>query len=106
MNLDKAKLHSLAMFFAFGNMAFTVLVLFSPFGIGSGSGVIGYSIVRLLVMVFVQVPVTISGIVLSGLSWKYGFQWVPALIGHILVIVFTFFLYFDQGSTVNKFIGP
>lgn len=99
----KSKLHLLAILLACVNIAISVLVLYSPYGIGEGSGVIGYSIVRLLVLVIVQAPVAFFGIVLSCVSWKRGFRWAAGLIGNIVVIMLALFLYSGQYLIVNKF---
>ena len=51
---------------AIANVAVGALVFYSPIGEGNGSGVIGYSIYRGLLLLFLHLPLGIFGLVISA----------------------------------------
>ena len=82
--------------------AITLLVLVSPVGIGSGSGVIGYSIYRLLIFALVQFPLAALGVAGSVVAWYFGRPSWGGLVLHLLIITSTFFFYFAQARTICR----
>ena len=90
------RLARLATPLALANAALTGLILLSPIGIGSGLGMIGYSIYRLLAFALVQSPIAIVGIVLSFLSMARKRPWAFGLSAHMVVLTASFFFYFAQ----------
>lgn len=87
---------------ALASGAVTFLVLVSPIGLGSGSGVIGYSVYRLAIFALIQFPLAALGITGSVIAWLAGRPRWGALILHLLVIVSTFFFYFSQANTICR----
>jgi hypothetical protein len=90
-----------AIYLAVGNAAIALIVLLSPVGVGEGSGVIGYSVVRLLVFVFLQAPIAIAGIVKSYRGRRRGNNWRLGLIANVIVVFGTLMLYFYQSRTLG-----
>lgn len=103
-DLTEPNYYRVALYFAFGNAALTAMVLLSPFGIGDGRGMIGYSISRMLVMVFVQTPIALGGIIVSIASFRHGFKWVTGLVSNIGILTCAFFLYFAQSKIIERFL--
>ena len=94
-----------AVILAFANAGITLLVLMSPIGVGEGSGFIGHSIVRLLVMLLLQAPIAFGGAVAAFRARMKGQNWLPALIVNVVIVpVATLFLYFAQSRTIERFL--
>ena len=79
---------------AITNLVVTAGVLLSPWGSGDGSGVIGYSIVRFLVLVVAQAPIVLSAFVAALLSAKQGLEWGSTLVFHLVIVAGAVYLYF------------
>lgn len=94
----------IALYLVLANAVLTVLVLVSPFGIGDGSGVIGYSVPRMLVMALIQAPIALGGIIASIASLRHGLKWLPGFVLHIIVFSAAFFLYFTQTGKIEQFL--
>lgn len=86
------------------NAALTAAVLASPIGIGPGSGMIGYSIYRLLIIICPQSFVAIAGIIAAFRAMTRKQSWIPGLVLNLVVMAATFFLYFAQAQTVERWL--
>lgn len=79
---------------AIANLVVTAGVLLSPWGSGDGSGVIGHSIIRLLVLLVAQAPIALSAFVAAFLSARQGVGWGSALFMHLVIVAGAVYLYF------------
>ena len=79
---------------AMANLAVTAGVLLSPWGSGDGSGVIGHSIIRLLVLVVAQAPIVLSAFLAALFSAKEGLEWGSTLFMHLVIVAGAVYLYF------------
>ena len=90
----KSRAASAAVYLGLLNALITGLVFLSPIGEGDGSGVIGYSVYRLIIAVFPQGVLALSGIIAAFRAMKKNLNWIPGMAINIIVIVVTVFLYF------------
>lgn len=102
--LKEPNYRRLSLSLALANAVLTALVLVSPFGIGDGSGMIGHSIARMLVMVLIQAPIAIGGIIASIACFRHDLRWLSGLVLNIIVVSGAFFLYFAQAKTIEPFL--
>jgi hypothetical protein len=104
----KTKLTSRAagtsIYLAIANALVTAGVLASPIGIGDGSNMIGYSVIRMLIMICPQSIMAIAGIIAAFRAMTKQQRWIPGLTLNTLVMIATFFLYFAQRQTIERFL--
>lgn len=79
------------------NALITVFVLCSPYGVGNGSEVIGYSIIRLIICMVIQLPLFLATLGLVVAFHRQRLSWGVFLLANVCVAVATTFLYFAQG---------
>lgn len=102
--LKEPNYRAISLYLALANAVITALVLVSPFGVGDGSGMIGYSIARMLVMVIIQAPIAIGGVIASIACWRHKLKWLSGLFLNIIVFTSALFLYFAQSRTIEPFL--
>jgi len=89
---------------AIANAGITALILASPIGIGDGNAMIGYSVWRMLILICPQSIIAIAGVIAAFRAMTKNRSWIPGLILNFLVIGATFFLYFMQRQTIERFL--
>ncbi len=83
---SKSRLLLISLGLALTNVAITLAVLASPFGEGNGSGAIGYSIIRFLVLAVPQLALAIAGVVSAILARRPGGGWIVVALVNLLVL--------------------
>ena len=101
---SKSRAGSVSVCLAIANAVVTAGVLATPMGIGNGSGVIGYSVYRMLIMICPQFIIAIAGVSAAFLAMTRQRSWIPGLILNALVMIATFFLYFAQSQIIGRFL--
>ena len=101
---SKSRAGSVSVCLAIANAVVTAGVLATPIGIGSGSGVLGYSVYRMLILICPQSIIALAGFVLAFVAMSKQRSWIPGLILNVLVMIATFFLYFAQSQTIGRFL--
>ena len=95
---------TVSVYLALANAAITALILFTPIGIGDGRGMIGYSIYRMLIMICPKSIIAAAGIIAAFRAMTKKRSWIPGLVLNVLVMIATFFLYFAQSRTIERFL--
>lgn len=95
---------STSIYLAIANVLITAGILASPIGIGDGNNMIGFSVIRMLVMVCPQSIIAIAGVIAAFRAMTKQQNWIPGLILNVLVMIATFFLYFAQSQTIGRFL--
>ncbi len=86
------------------NAAITAATLASPIGIGEGSGMIGHSIVRMLIMICPQSFIAIAGFIAAARAMTKRQHGLTGIVLNAVVMVAAFFLYFAQSRTIERFL--
>ncbi len=85
------------------NIAITLTVMISPIGVGEGSGMIGDSIVRLIVLCVAQVPIALAAMAASFYCLAQRHPWLGSLFFNLVVSAATVYLYFAQNAALKDF---
>ena len=86
---------------AIGNALIVCLVLVSPIGVDNGAGVISNSVFRLAILVVVQVPLMVLGMLFALMSQRRGGRWGAGVFLNAIVGAGTVAFYFAEPQVLG-----